>query len=73
MQEIKRSPGLLGEVDLVKQVQILPGVTTVGESASGFNVRGGSVDQNLILYDALPVFGSSHVFGFLSAFYKTAI
>lgn len=73
MQEIKRSPGLLGEVDLVKQVQILPGVTTVGESASGFNVRGGSVDQNLILYDALPVFGSSHVFGFLSAFNSEAI
>ncbi len=73
MQEIKRSPVLLGEVDLVKQIQTLPGVTTVGESAAGFNVRGGSVDQNLVLYDGLPVFSSSHVFGFLSAFNSEAI
>lgn len=73
IQELKRSPVLLGEVDLVKQIQTLPGVTTVGESAAGFNVRGGSVDQNLILYDGLPVFGSSHVFGFLSAFNSEAL
>ena len=73
MREIKRAPALLGEADLIKQVQILPGVTTVGEAASGFNVRGGSVDQNLILYDGLPVFNSSHVFGFFSAFNPEAI
>jgi hypothetical protein len=73
MKELKRAPAFLGEVDLIKQVQILPGVTTVGEAASGFNVRGGSVDQNLILYDGLPVFNSSHVFGFLSAFNSDAI
>jgi hypothetical protein len=73
MREIKHAPALLGEADLIKQVQILPGVTTVGEAASGFNVRGGSVDQNLILYDGLPVFNSSHVFGFLSAFNPEAI
>ncbi len=71
--ELKRVPSLLGEPDLVKQVQVLPGVTTVGEAATGFNVRGGSVDQNLILYDGLPVFNSSHVFGFFSAFNSEAI
>jgi hypothetical protein len=73
MKEIKRAPAMLGEADLIKQVQSLPGVTTVGEAASGFNVRGGSVDQNLILYDGMPVFNSSHAFGFLSAFNSEAI
>jgi len=73
MKEIKRAPALLGEVDLIKQIQILPGVTTTGEAASGFNVRGGGVDQNLILYDGLPVFNSSHVFGFFSSFNAEAI
>ncbi len=64
---------MLGEADLIKQIQTIPGVTTVGEAASGFNVRGGSVDQNLILYDGLPVFNSSHVFGFFSSFNAEAI
>ncbi len=73
IQTVKRSPALLGEADLIKQVQNLPGVTTVGEAASGFNVRGGSVDQNLILYDGIPAFNSSHVFGFLSNFNSEAI
>lgn len=73
LREMKHAPTMLGEVDLVKQVQTQPGVTTVGEAASGYNVRGGSVDQNLILYDGLPVFNSSHVFGFLSAFNSEAI
>lgn len=73
MSELKRAPALLGEADVIKQLQILPGVSTVGEAASGFNVRGGSVDQNLILYDGLPVFNSSHVFGFFSAFNPEAI
>jgi hypothetical protein len=68
MKEVKRAPAMLGEVDLVKQIQILPGVTSVGEAASGYNVRGGSVDQNLILYDGMPIFNSSHVFGFFSSF-----
>jgi hypothetical protein len=68
IKELKRAPAMLGEADLIKQVQTLPGVTTAGEAASGFNVRGGSVDQNLILYDGMPVFNSSHVFGFFSAF-----
>ncbi|HRG78301.1 MAG TPA: TonB-dependent receptor [Cyclobacteriaceae bacterium] len=73
MGNMKRAPALMGEVDLIKQVQNLPGVTTVGEAAAGFNVRGGSVDQNLILYDGLPVFNSSHVFGFLSSFNPEAV
>lgn len=73
LKEIKRAPAMLGEVDLIKQVQVLPGVTTAGEAASGYNVRGGSVDQNLILYDGLPVFNSSHVFGFFSSFNSEAI
>jgi hypothetical protein len=73
IKEIKRAPALLGEVDLIKQIQTLPGVTTTGEAASGFNVRGGSVDQNLIMYDGLPVFNSSHVFGFFSTFNAEAV
>jgi len=73
MKGIKRAPAMLGEVDLIKQVQTLPGVTTAGEAATGFNVRGGSVDQNLILYDGMPIFNSSHVFGFFTAFNPEAI
>ncbi|MDZ7647305.1 MAG: Plug domain-containing protein [Cytophagales bacterium] len=63
----------MGEVDIIKQIQNLPGVTTVGEAATGFNVRGGSVDQNLILYDGLPVANSSHVFGLFSSFNPEAV
>lgn len=73
MSELKRAPALLGEVDIIKQIQVLPGVTTVGEAATGFNVRGGSVDQNLILYDGIPIYNSSHIFGFLSAFNPEAV
>lgn len=73
IKDIKRQPAMLGEVDLIKQIQVQPGVTTAGEAASGFNVRGGGVDQNLILYDGLPVFNSSHAFGFFSAFNAEAI
>lgn len=73
IKEIKRAPALLGEVDLIKQIQTLPGVTTTGEAASGFNVRGGSADQNLIMYDGMPVFNSSHVFGFFSTFNAEAV
>lgn len=68
MEEIKLLPPLLGEVDIIKSIQLLPGVSTVGEGASGFNVRGGGVDQNLILMDGAPVFNPSHMFGFFSIF-----
>lgn len=71
--QIKKVPALLGEVDIVKTVQLLPGVSTVGEGATGFNVRGGSIDQNLILLDEAPVFNSSHLFGFFSVFNPDAV
>ncbi|MDX5422101.1 MAG: TonB-dependent receptor, partial [Hymenobacteraceae bacterium] len=68
IQEVKKMPMFLGEVDVVRSVIALPGVTTVGEGASGFNVRGGSIDQNLVLQDQAPLFSSSHLFGFFSVF-----
>jgi hypothetical protein len=71
--DVKKMPAFMGEVDIVRQVQVLPGVTSVGEVSSGFNVRGGSADQNLVLFDGLPVFNYSHVFGFFSAFNADAI
>lgn len=68
IQTIKKLPNLMGEVDVIKSLVLLPGVTTVGEGASGYNVRGGSVGENLILQDGAEVFNSSHLFGFFSAF-----
>jgi hypothetical protein len=73
IKDVKRAPSILGETDLIRQIQVLPGVTTAGEAASGYNVRGGSADQNLILYDGMPIFNSSHVFGFFSAFNSEAV
>lgn len=73
IKTINRVPALLGEVDLVRVIQLLPGVTTVGEGASGFNVRGGNIDQNLILMDEAPVYNSSHLFGFFSVFNPDAV
>jgi len=70
---IKKMPTLLGEVEIIRSIQLLPGVTTVGEGASGFNVRGGSIDQNLVLLDEAPVFNSSHLFGFFSVFNPDAV
>ncbi|MFN3998198.1 TonB-dependent receptor domain-containing protein [Algoriphagus sp.] len=73
MEQMKLLPPLLGEVDVVKSMLLLPGVSTVGEGASGFNVRGGGVDQNLILMDGAPVFNPSHMFGFFSIFNQDAV
>jgi hypothetical protein len=73
MKTVKLMPALLGEVDVVRSIQLLPGVTTVGEGASGFNVRGGGVDQNLILMDEMPVYNVSHLFGLFSAFNPDAV
>ncbi|MFB0910727.1 MAG: TonB-dependent receptor, partial [Flavobacterium sp.] len=70
---IKRMPVVLGEVDVIKSLLLLPGVTNAGEGASGFNVRGGGADQNLILLDEATIFNSSHVFGFFSVFNPDAI
>ena len=65
---IKSIPAMLGETDIIKAALLLPGIKTVGEVSSGFNVRGGSTDQNLILFNNAPVFNPSHLFGFFSAF-----
>ena len=70
---IKKIPAFLGEADVIKAIQLLPGVTTVGEGATGFNVRGGGIDQNLILLDEAPVYNSSHLFGFFSVFNPDAV
>lgn len=70
---IKKIPVVLGEADLIKAIALLPGVTTAGEGASGFNVRGGAADQNLILLDEAILYNSSHLFGFFSVFNPDAI
>lgn len=70
---IKKMPVVMGEVDVLKSILLLPGVTNAGEGASGFNVRGGGADQNLILLDEATIFNSSHVFGFFSVFNPDAI
>ncbi|MGB3779541.1 MAG: carboxypeptidase-like regulatory domain-containing protein [Tunicatimonas sp.] len=68
IETIKSLPAFLGEVDVVKSLLLLPGVSTVGEGASGFNVRGGRVDQNLVLQNGALLLNSSHVLGFFSVF-----
>ncbi|WP_439879623.1 TonB-dependent receptor [Pontibacter sp. MBLB2868] len=73
VSDIKNMPALLGEVDIVKAVQLLPGVQTAGEGTSGFYVRGGGADQNLILLDEAPVYNASHLMGFFSVFNADAI
>ncbi|MEZ4793956.1 MAG: TonB-dependent receptor, partial [Flavobacteriaceae bacterium] len=70
---IKSIPVVLGEADVIKSLMMLPGVTNAGEGASGFNVRGGAADQNLILLDEATIFNSSHLFGFFSVFNPDAI
>lgn len=70
---IKEIPVVLGESDVIKSLLLLPGVTSAGEASSGFNVRGGAADQNLILLDEATVFNSSHLFGFFSVFNPDAI
>lgn len=70
---IKKMPVVLGETDVIKSMLLLPGVTSAGEGASGFNVRGGAADQNLILLDEATLYNSSHLFGFFSVFNPDAI
>jgi len=65
---IKKMPAVMGEVDILKAILQLPGVSTAQEGATGFNVRGGSVDGNLILLDEAVVYNTSHLFGFFSVF-----
>lgn len=70
---IKKMPAVMGEVDVLKSLLQLPGVTNAQEGASGFNVRGGSVDGNLILLDEAVVYNTSHLFGFFSVFNSDVI
>ena len=70
---IKQMPVLLGEVDIIKSLLFLPGVTNAGEGQSGFNVRGGGADQNLVLLDEATLYNTSHVFGLFSVFNADAI
>jgi hypothetical protein len=68
IKEIQRLPVLMGEVDVIKAIQLLPGVQATAEGGSGFSVRGGSPDQNLILLDNTTVYNASHLLGFFSVF-----
>ncbi|HFA50001.1 MAG TPA: TonB-dependent receptor [Bacteroidetes bacterium] len=73
VEKIKTIPAVFGEVDIIKAIQLLPGVQSVGEGQSGFFVRGGASDQNLILLDEAPVYNASHLLGFFSVFNADAI
>ncbi len=73
VQQINQLPALLGERDVLKALQLMPGVQSGGEGQAGLYVRGGSPDQNLILLDGVPVYNANHVFGFFSVFSTDAI
>ncbi len=73
IKEINNIPALMGERDPLKIMQLLPGIKSAGEGNSGFNVRGGNADQNLILLDEAPVYNASHLLGFFSTFNADAI
>ncbi len=73
VKTLRRIPALMGEVDVIKAIQMLPGVQATSEGTSGFSVRGGSYDQNLILLDESTVYNASHLMGFFSVFNNDAI
>lgn len=73
VEQIKTLPALLGEVDILKTIQFMPGVQSAGEGNSGFYVRGGGPDQNLILLDNATIYNASHLFGFFSVFNADAV
>ena len=73
IEKIKTLPSFLGEVDILKTIQLLPGVSSAGEGNSGFYVRGGGPDQNLILLDEANVYNAAHLFGFFSVFNADAV
>ena len=73
IQEVKPLPTLMGEVDILKSLQLMPRVSSVGEGSSGFNVRGGRTDQNLVLLNDVPIFNTSHALGFISAFNQDVV
>lgn len=68
MITIKKIPALMGEVDVIKSITLLPGVQSASEGSSGFSVRGGATDHNLILLDGAPIYNASHFLGFFSVF-----
>ena len=73
MEEAKKLPALFGEVDIIKSLQLKPGISSGGEGTSGINVRGGGQDQNLFLFDGATIYNASHLFGFFSTFNTDAI
>ena len=73
IKQIESLPNIGGEVDILKAIQLLPGVQSGSEGSSGLYVRGGGPDQNLILLDGVPVYNASHLFGFISVFNSNAI
>ena len=73
IKTVNRIPALLGEVDILKTIQLLPGVISGGDGSTGYSVRGGGTDQNLILMDEAPVYNASHLMGFFSVFNNDAI
>src|SRR5436189_2106161 len=73
MKEINKIPVLMGEKDVLKTMQLIPGIKSAGEGNTGFYVRGGGADQNLILLDEAPVYNASHLFGFFSVFNADAL
>ncbi len=73
MEQLKKVPVLLGETDILKTIQLLPGIQGGNEGSSGVYVRGGGPDQNLILIDGVPVYNANHLFGFFSVFNADAI
>lgn len=73
MEQIKAMPAFLGEADVIKAIQLLPGVQSGSEGSSGLYVRGGGPDQNLMLLDGVPVYNANHLFGFFSVFNPDAI
>jgi len=73
METVKSLPAFMGEVDIIKTLQLLPGIQSGAEGSSGLYVRGGGPDQNLILLDGVPVYNANHLFGFFSVFNADAI
>ena len=73
IEQLRKMPSIFGEPDLIKAVQMMPGVITAGEGTSAYFVRGGSADQNLILIDEAPIYDPSHLFGYISVFNSDVI
>ncbi len=68
IKTLRKLPAAIGEVDILRGLQMLPGVTSVGEASNGVNIRGGTTDQNLLLLDDIPIFNPTHMFGLFTAF-----